>query len=198
MGSHQALKINRRVYVITGGGSGMGLASAKIIGQDHHIIIAGRTVKKLDGAVAELRAAGIEAEAMACDIADDAPVRKLAAYASSVGKVASVIHAAGMSPHMGDAKTIMEVNALGTININEAFFDVMDEGSCVVDVSSMSGHMIPNIVIPKGHYPLSRSNKGLFMKKMMARINLFPKKLRSVSRMEYQRILLFGTRKQTP
>jgi len=169
----------RRVCVITGGGSGMGLASAKIIGKDHYIIIAGRTVKKLDGAIDELHKAGIEAEAVACDISNAESVKKLAEKSASIGKVTSVIHAAGLSPHMGDAKTIMEVNALGTIHVNEAFYEVMGSGSCVIDVSSMSGYLLPNVVLPKGNYPLSRTDKDLFMKKMMRRVNLFPQKLRS-------------------
>lgn len=173
------LRKEKRVCVITGGGSGMGLATAKIIGKDHYIIIAGRTIKKLENAINELHEAGIEAEAMACDISDVDSVEKLAKHAKTMGRVNSVIHAAGMSPHMGDANTIMEVNALGTININEAFYKVMDEGSCVIDVSSMSGHFMPNIVLPKSKYSLSRTDKNLFIKKMMKRVNLFPKKLRT-------------------
>lgn len=167
------------VCVITGGGSGMGLATAKILGKNNHIIIAGRTVKKLENAIKELKAKGIDAEAFACDISNRESVNKLATHASSIGKIKSVIHAAGMSPNMGDAKTIMEVNALGTININEAFFEVMEKDSCLIDVSSMSGHMIPGVIMPGKKYKYSRRNKMLFMKMMMGRVNLFPTKMRS-------------------
>lgn len=169
----------KKVCIITGGGSGMGLATAKILGKENYIIIAGRTIKKLDNAVAELRSDGVEAEAFACDISNRESVDKLAAYAKNKGPIAAVIHAAGMSPHMGNARTIMEVNALGTININEAFYEVMEEGSCLIDVSSMSGYMVPKLVMPKKKYRYSRVDKELFMNKMMARVNLFPKKLRS-------------------
>lgn len=169
----------KNICVITGGGSGMGLAAAKILGKDHYIIIAGRTVKKLENAINELKAEGIEAEAFACDISDRASVDKLAAHANELGKISSVIHAAGLSPHMGDGKKVMEVNALGTININEAFYEIMEEGSCLIDISSMSAYLTPEIIMPKRKYKYSRINKDLFMKKMMARVNLFPKKLRS-------------------
>ncbi|GKU26662.1 SDR family oxidoreductase [Clostridium folliculivorans] len=169
----------KKVCVITGGGSGMGLATAKIIGKENYIIIVGRSIKKLEGALAELRAEGIEAESFACDISDRAAVDILATYAKEKGKISSVIHAAGMSPHMGEAKKIMEANALGTININEAFYNVIEEGSCIIDVSSMSAHLTPKIIMPERSYKYSRIDKVLFMRKMMARVNLFPKKLRS-------------------
>lgn len=169
----------KKVSVITGGGSGMGLATAKVLGKENYIIIVGRTVKKLESALEELRTEGIDAEAFACDISKRTSVDKLAAYAKTKGYIASVIHAAGMSPHMGSAKTIMEANALGSININEAFFEVMEEGSCLIDVSSMSGYMIPNIVMPTRKYKYSHTNKELFMKMMMGRVNLFPPKLRA-------------------
>jgi short-subunit dehydrogenase len=57
-----------KICVITGGSSGMGLASAKIIGKNHYIIIAGRTVRKLENAISELYTGGIESEAFICDI----------------------------------------------------------------------------------------------------------------------------------
>jgi len=169
----------KKVCVITGGGSGIGLAAAKLIGKDHSIIIAGRTVKKLENAIAELRAQGIESEAMACDIADRSSVEKLAARAKEIGSVASVIHAAGLSPHMGDARTIMEANALGTIHIDEVFYEAMESGACVINISSMSAYFLPEKILPKKAFRLSHTDKAAFMKKMMRRVNLFPKKVRS-------------------
>jgi NAD(P)-dependent dehydrogenase (short-subunit alcohol dehydrogenase family) len=169
----------KNVCVITGGGSGMGLATAKILGKENYIIIVGRTVKKLEGALEELKSEGVEAEAYPCDISSRDSVNRLAVHARKLGGITAVIHAAGMSPHMGEAITIMEANALGTINMNEAFYDVMEEGSCIVDVSSMSGYLVPKIIMPARQYKYSRIDKELFMRKMMARVNLFPKKLRS-------------------
>lgn len=169
----------KKVCVITGGGSGMGLATAKILGKENYIIIVGRTLKKLENALLELQAEGIEAESFACDISDRASVDRLAAYAKKKGIISSVIHAAGMSPNMGDARTIMEANAVGTINMNEAFFGIMGEGSCIIDVSSMAAYLTPKFIMPERSYKYSRIDKEIFMKKMMARVNLFPKKARS-------------------
>lgn len=169
----------KNICVITGGGSGMGLATARLMGKDYSIIICGRSVKKLENAVNELQAEGIEIEAFTCDVSDYASVEKLVNHAKEKGCIAAVIHAAGMSPHMGNAQQIMEVNALGTININNAFYKVMKEGSCIIDVSSMSAYLTPKIVMPVGYYKYSLTNPELFMKKMMKRVNLFPEKVRA-------------------
>lgn len=169
----------KKVCVITGGGSGMGLATAKLIGKDNYIIIVGRSLKKLENALKELETEGIEAESYACDISDYVAVNKLAFHARKIGPISSVIHAAGMSPHMGEARTIMEANALGTINMNEAFYNVMEAGSSIINVSSMSAYLTPQFIMPVRGYKYSRIDKDVFMKKMMARVNLFPKKTRA-------------------
>lgn len=167
------------VCVITGGGSGIGLATAREMGKEHYIIISGRTVTKLDGAIKELHDLGVEAEAFMCDVSSRESVIALAERAKKIGKISSVIHAAGLSPNMGNAETIMEVNALGTINVNEVFYDYMDDGGCIVDVSSMSAYLLPKLIIPQTCYPLSRQDPERFMKKMMQRINLFPRAMRA-------------------
>jgi len=169
----------KKVTVITGGGSGMGLATAKIMGRENYIIIAGRTVNKLEQALQELRAAGVEAESFACDVSSRESVDALATRAREIGPVTSVIHAAGISPHMGEAETIMKTNAIGTININDAFYAVMEEGSCLVDIASMAGHMVPAMILPVKQYRYSRIDTELFFKKLMARVSLLPKKHRS-------------------
>lgn len=168
----------KNVCVITGGGSGMGLATARLMGKNHFIIICGRSVTKLENAVNELRAEGVEVEAFACDVSDYNSVEKLANHAKERGSIAAVIHAAGMSPHMGNAQQIMEVNALGTIHINNAFFKVMGEGACILDISSMSAYLTPKMIMPVGLYKYSVKDPELFMKKIMKRVNLFPKKVR--------------------
>ena len=55
------------VCVITGGGSGMGLAAAKYMPKEKILVLAGRTEAKLQRAIEELKAEGHEAYAKACD-----------------------------------------------------------------------------------------------------------------------------------
>ena len=89
--------MNKTVCVITGGGSGMGLAAAKEMPKDKIIVLTGRTVKKLENAVNELTALGYEAHAFACDVSRREDVRAVAEYAASLGEIKNVIHAAGLS-----------------------------------------------------------------------------------------------------
>jgi NAD(P)-dependent dehydrogenase (short-subunit alcohol dehydrogenase family) len=167
----------KKVCVITGGGSGMGLATAKIMGKTHHIIISGRTVSKLQNAVQELKTEGISVEACACDVSNRNSVKELAVLANGIGEVTAVIHAAGLSPHMDTGETIMRVNALGTINVNEVFAEVMGEKSCILDVSSMSAYMLPAETIPTALFPLSYDNQELFISKVIEVVNKFPENM---------------------
>lgn len=170
----------KKVCVITGGSSGMGFAAAKRMGRrGYSLVLAARTPAKLDKALAELAADGIEATACRCDIADWASVQALAAYAAGQGRVTTVLHIAGMSPHMGDAETIMRGNALGTVHIHDAFYPVLAEGGVLVDTASMSAYLTPEFIMPQKAFPLARADREAFLKKMMARVNLLPAKSRA-------------------
>ena len=161
----------KNVCVITGGGSGMGLEAAKLVGKDMKVILTGRTVAKLENAINELKALGIDAEAYPGDTSDRASVDKLAAYAAGQGNVKVVIHAAGVSPHMTSGENIMAINAVGTINIDEAFAAVMGEGSVILNVSSMSAYMVSGERAPKQIYELALTSADAFMagaKQMLA------------------------------
>ena len=79
---------------------------------------------------------------------------------------------------MGDAERILRGNALGTVNINDAFYEVMAPRGCVIDTSSMSAYLSPQFIMPKGAYKLARTNRDAFLKKMLAWVNLLPKDAR--------------------
>ncbi len=156
----------KNICVVTGGGSGMGLDAAKLVGKDQKIILVGRTVSKLEGALKELHDLGIDAEAFPCDASDITSVQALAEYASKLGNIKTVIHAAGVSPTMTNAEKIFDINAVGTININETFLDLMSEGGVVLNVSSMSAYMSAYLgeALPalKEIYKLSLTDKDAF------------------------------------
>lgn len=134
----------KHIAIITGGGSGMGLEAAKLIGKNQKIILAGRTVSKLENALAELTALGIEAEAFPADVSDRAALEALAKYAAEQGKIKTVVHAAGVSPTMADGNKIFQINAAGTIHMTEVFAPLMGENSCILNVASMSAYMVPD------------------------------------------------------
>lgn len=168
-----------KVYVITGGGSGMGLATVRELGRDVKVIISGRTASKLENAVAELTAEGFNVEAYSCDVSNRESVRALAEYATSQGELAGLIHAAGVSPHMGNAESILKINALGTWFADEEFFKVMPEGGIIINVSSMSAYMLPGLMLPTSKYGLIFSDEQKFLTTMVKRSKLFGEKMQS-------------------
>jgi NAD(P)-dependent dehydrogenase (short-subunit alcohol dehydrogenase family) len=168
-----------QVCVITGGGSGMGLATARLLGQGRRVVISGRTAAKLDAATRELREQGIDGHAVECDVSDKASVERLAATARELGSISTVVHAAGISPSMGDAERVLAINALGTAHVHEVFPRYMERDACIIDVASMGGYMLPGWLLPTAAYPLCFSQPQRFMRKTLGRSRWFPKKLRS-------------------
>lgn len=164
----------KTVCVITGGGSGMGLAAAKCMPKDKIIVVTGRTLSKLEGAVNELKELGYEAYAKTCDTSVREQVRELAEYAASLGEIKNVINSAGLSPAMADPEKLMRVNALGTVYINEEFAKKMNAGSVIVDISSNSAYILPDFLANKKTFALADKDEALFLKKILA----LPRKLK--------------------
>lgn len=160
-----------KVCVITGGGSGMGLEAAKFMPKDRIIVLSGRTESKLAKAVAELEALGFKAYAKACDTSKRESVQALASYAASLGEVATVINAAGLSPAMSDGTTIIRVNALGTVYVNQEFAKVIKKG-VIVDIASNSAYMLPSFMQSKKIYALADTDEEKFLKKLEKKTHL--------------------------
>lgn len=174
------MRTEKKVCVVTGGSSGMGFAAARRMGRKGYaLVLAARTPAKLENALAQLTADGAEAVACPCDISDWASVQELASCAAGMGTVTTVLHIAGMSPHMGDAEQILRGNALGTVHIHDAFYPVLAEGGVLVDTSSMSAYLTPEFIMPKRAFPLAQTDREAFMKKMMARVGLLPARSRA-------------------
>ena len=157
----------KTVCVITGGGSGMGLAAAKFMPKEKIIVVTGRTLSKLEKAVEELKELGYEAYAKTCDTSKREDVIALADYAAELGVIKNVIHSAGLSPAMAKPETLMRVNALGTVYVNQEFSKRMNEGGVIVDVSSNSAYMLPDFLANKKTFALAETNEELFLKKSL-------------------------------
>ncbi|WP_068183317.1 SDR family oxidoreductase [Mycobacterium sp. UM_CSW] len=169
----------RGVTVITGGGGGMGLAAAKIVGRDRAVVISDVNRDRLDAAVTELEQSGIECKGFVCDITDRKSVAELVDTSSAFGTVVSVIHTAGISPSMGAGARIMRINAIGTVNVNEGFRRIAGEGFVLVNVASQAAHMLPRMLFPTKWFQYATHNEDAFMARMVFLCNLAPKNLRS-------------------
>ncbi len=158
----------KKVCVVTGGGSGMGLESALQMPCDRIIVVSGRTGGKLEKAVETLRRAGFEAYAKTCDTSRRDSVRALAEYCAGLGEIKNVIHAAGVSPAMKvTPEEIMKINALGAVYVNQEFSRLMNKGSVIVDIASMSAYALPKMAIPKKAYLLAEKDEDMFIRKAL-------------------------------
>ncbi len=166
------------VVVITGAG-GMGLATAKVVGRDHTVVLCDVRQDRLDEAAKTLADLGMSATAVNCDVTDRQAVEKLFETASGLGPVASVIHTAGVSPSMGPADYVMKTNALGTVNVNEAFFAIATEGTAIVNVASMAAHMLPESMVPTKQFPQALQDADAFMTEMLAVCRVVPEEMQS-------------------
>ena len=151
----------------------MGLAAAKQMPTDRIMIVSGRTVSKLEKAVAELEAVGFEAYAHACDTSNRESVKALAEYAASLGEITNVIHSAGISPAMNvTPENLIRTNSLGTVYVNQEFSKLMKKGSAIVDIASMSAYAMPSFLLPKKLYPLAETDEDAFVTKMIKKTNI--------------------------
>lgn len=150
----------------------MGLEAAKCMPREKILVLSGRTLKKLEKAVAELTALGYTAYAHVCDTSDRASVKELAAFAAELGEVKNVINSAGLSPAMSNGETILRVNALGTVYVNQEFSKVMNPGSVIVDVSSNSAYVLPSFLISRKVYALAETDEAQFVAKMLKKSRL--------------------------
>lgn len=134
----------KKVYVITGGTGGMGKASALRLGKLGALLLADVNEERLKQTAEELKSTGIETvEYMTVDVSDRQQVKALASKAAEMGKLAGLVHTAGLSPTMADWKKIMEVNAVGTAYILDEFIQIANEETSAVMISSMSAYMVP-------------------------------------------------------
>ncbi|MBN1535447.1 MAG: SDR family oxidoreductase [Anaerolineales bacterium] len=144
----------KKVYVITGGGGGMGVAIARRFVKKGALLLADIRQEYLDKIASELKAQNVECETLICDVSDKASVEALAAKAKSMGRLAALIHTAGLSPTMGDAQKIMTVNLLGTALLYQAFDPLFEKGSVVVTISSSSLYHVEFFADPNDLKPI--------------------------------------------
>lgn len=117
---------NGHVAIVTGGGSGIGLATARSLGElGAKIAICGRKPEKLSAAEADLREHGApEVFSMACDIREP---EQIAAFVDAVGEKLGratilVNNAGGQFPTLAEAVTQRGWEAVVRNNLNGTFF----------------------------------------------------------------------------
>jgi NAD(P)-dependent dehydrogenase (short-subunit alcohol dehydrogenase family) len=134
-----------RTVLVTGAAGGLGSALCRAFGrQGARIAALDRDAQRLQALVAALRADGVEAMALACDITDEAECR---AAIASVGAIDVLVNNAGISARalLRDTapdviRRVMAVNFFGAVNATQAALEslVARRGQVVV-ISSIAG-----------------------------------------------------------
>jgi NAD(P)-dependent dehydrogenase (short-subunit alcohol dehydrogenase family) len=138
------------VAVVTGGGRGIGAAIARALAAEGAaIIVAARTIDRIEKVAGEIQKTGGKAWAVPCDVTDPASVHSLAQAAGRrAGVVDILINNAGAAHSapltkiaLEDWNRVLAVNATGTFLCTQAFIPAMlmrKKGS-VVNVASVAG-----------------------------------------------------------
>jgi NAD(P)-dependent dehydrogenase (short-subunit alcohol dehydrogenase family) len=143
-----------KVAVVTGGGTGIGRASALALGRDGYaVVIAGRRPGPLEQTVRDGAAEGSRMLAVAADVSDPGDVRRLFEQAQSqFGRVDVVFNNAGrgLPPvpledvSFADWQSVVGVNLTAAFLCTQAAFRVMRDqdprGGRIINNGSISAH----------------------------------------------------------
>jgi NAD(P)-dependent dehydrogenase (short-subunit alcohol dehydrogenase family) len=88
----------QRAAIVTGASSGIGLAIARMLGEEGFgITMASRRAEKLEGAVAELSGEGFDVHGVAANVADEAEIQKVTeAHRERYGRLDVLVNNAGV------------------------------------------------------------------------------------------------------
>jgi NAD(P)-dependent dehydrogenase (short-subunit alcohol dehydrogenase family) len=132
------------IYVITGGGGGMGSACARSLAKRGTVLLFDIDPEKLKTTATQLRLEGFNVETLVGDVSNQKDVETLAKTTASLGRFAGLANTAGLSPSLAKWKRIIEVNLVGTALVLAAFLPLADKGSVAVCFSSNSAHLGQN------------------------------------------------------
>jgi NAD(P)-dependent dehydrogenase (short-subunit alcohol dehydrogenase family) len=127
------------VVVVTGAG-GMGEAIARRIGIGRRLILADYSQQALQRATQALDESGYAVTGVVTDVSNRASVDRLAHTASDAGRLAAVVHTAGVSAATATVEQVLAVDLVGTAHVIDAFEQVVAPGLALVCVASMAGH----------------------------------------------------------
>jgi NAD(P)-dependent dehydrogenase (short-subunit alcohol dehydrogenase family) len=132
----------KEVIVVIGAGS-IGQAIARRVSAGKHVVLADLRQENASAAAKTLHDAGFEVSTAVVDVSSRESILALVQTASSLGAIAGVIHAAGVSPTQASPATILKVDLYGTAVVLEEFGNVIAHGGAGVVIASQSGHRLP-------------------------------------------------------
>jgi NAD(P)-dependent dehydrogenase (short-subunit alcohol dehydrogenase family) len=128
------------VVVVTGIG-GIALACARRLARGRQLVLASYHEGRLAQAADLLRSEGYAVHDVVTDVSDPDHVAGLAKRAADLGRLAAVVHTAGVSPVQAPLDRIITVDVLGTAYVLDAFLEYAVAGTVVVCISSSAAAM---------------------------------------------------------
>jgi len=126
------------VTVVTGAASGMGRCCVdRLRGTSEHLVAVDLQEPAIEGTLG-----------VACDVSDPDAVDALAGTVRELGPFRALAHAAGISPTMGDARRVFDVDLVGTERLLRAFEELVVPGSAAVCFSSLAATQIAPFADP--------------------------------------------------
>ncbi|MBI5478951.1 MAG: SDR family oxidoreductase [Deltaproteobacteria bacterium] len=131
-----ALLLHEKVAVVTGASSGIGAATAKLLGREGaRVVLAARREAELEAVADSLREAGTPALTVKCDLSNEVEVVSLVGRAlDSFGGLDILVNAAGIAAfgevahgRTAEWRAMLEVNALGLSLLSREVAAVMME-----------------------------------------------------------------------
>jgi NAD(P)-dependent dehydrogenase (short-subunit alcohol dehydrogenase family) len=127
--------LNGKIALVTGGGRGIGAAIAlRLAGLGATTVVCGRTLARLQHTAGQIRSAGGESEALACDVADWNSVAALAdRVQKTFGRLDVLVNNAGVRTYAGLLHTMptdkwdpmLNTNLRGVFYMVRAFAPLM-------------------------------------------------------------------------
>ena len=128
------------VLVITGGAGGMGLASACALAGRGRLLLVDADEGHLEAARSMLSEQGARVDTLQCDVTSPADVAAVAERVSASGRFRCLVHTVGVSPEMADARTVVEVDLVGSARVADVVFPLVEPGSSAILFGSIAGY----------------------------------------------------------
>jgi NAD(P)-dependent dehydrogenase (short-subunit alcohol dehydrogenase family) len=144
----------QRAAIVTGASSGIGLAIARVLGQEGHgVTMAARRPEKLQGAVEELASEGLDVHGVAANVSHEEEIQKVvAAHRERYGRLDVLVNNAGVGigASVGDIETKrldmqIDINLRAIVLFHRECLDLLraagaeHRNALVVNTSSISG-----------------------------------------------------------